>query len=324
MSNKDNKPKLTSREIVEIMEKEKGITFNIFYKEAAIYYLSNVNNYMRTASYRKNYSKIQGGVNDGKYEKLDFAYLKELSTIDMYFRFVVSKMCIDIEHSLKVKLIRDIEKISFYDGYSIVYDFLNQNEYILRSLEKKIASAFTGDLIEKYFTIEGYAQDGKILKKIMKYDDCPVWVLVELLSFGEFIDFYKFYYGKNTPINCNLLHLVRSLRNAAAHNNCLLSNLNKNTSQPPVEIKIEIQKIHGISKSQRQKNLTRRPMLEFVTLLYVFDKTVSKNIKEYNSEELIELFKNRMLKHKEYFIENELIKNTYNFAIKMIDYFICQ
>lgn len=43
--------------------------------------MSNRINKPKMSSYRKNYTKIQGGKNDGKYERLDFAYLKELSTI---------------------------------------------------------------------------------------------------------------------------------------------------------------------------------------------------------------------------------------------------
>lgn len=91
MSNRINKPKLTSRQIVDMMRDEKGITFNYVSEDEAVSYLKNINNYMRTASYRKNYTKVQGGKNDGKYERLDFAYLKELSTIDMHFRFILIK-----------------------------------------------------------------------------------------------------------------------------------------------------------------------------------------------------------------------------------------
>ena len=233
-------------------------------------------------------------------------------------------MCIDIEHALKVQLVNDLEKIDFQNGYDIVYDFLSSNNKIILSLEKKITSAFTGDLIEKYFTIEEEydAEKGKIFKRIVKYDDCPAWVLVELLSYGEFIDFYKFYYGTNTPVSCNLLHLVRGLRNATAHNNCLLSNLNKNTSVPPYEIRREIRNIPGLNKSQRQNTLTRRPILELVVLLYVFTKVVSNNVKESHGNELKDLFKDRMLCHSEYFKDNDLIKNSYNFSVTVIDYFL--
>ncbi|MFC3920224.1 Abi family protein [Streptococcus lactarius] len=57
---------------------------------------------------------------------------------------------------------------------------------------------------------------------------------MELLSFGSIINFYLDYYTrKNSPhIQSQILNLVRSLRNAAAHNNCILYDLNPGTTVP--------------------------------------------------------------------------------------------
>lgn len=312
---------MSSQQIVDMMRDDKGITFNYVSETDAVDYLTNVNNYMRTAAYRKNYTKVQGGKNAGKYERLDFAYLKELSTIDMYFRFVLSKMCLDIEHALKVRIIHDIEMDSSSDGYDVVYNFFKANPNIIASLETKTTSPFTGDLIQKYFTVNTTKDPntGKVRSTIVAYDDCPVWVLVELLSYGEFIRFYNFYYRKSAPVSSNLLQLVRSLRNATAHNNCMIANLNRNTSKPPAEIKVAVQQIGGISKSQRQKSLSARPMLEFVTMLYVYNEIVTEKVKYHHLKELKELFYVRMLEKKAFFEDNELIKNNYSFACIMID-----
>lgn len=130
------------------------------------------------------------------------------------------------------------------------------------------------------------ANTGKIKNCVIAFDDCPVWVLVELLAYGDFIRFYNFYYGNNVPVSVNLLQLVRSLRNGTEHNTCILSNLRRNTSQPPAELKIAVQQIANISKSQRQKSLSSRPMLEFVSLIYVYDRVVSNNVKRAGVQEL--------------------------------------
>lgn len=321
MENRINKPKLSSQQIVRMMRDEKGITFRYISENEAIDFLENVNNYMRTAAYRKNYSKVQGGKNNGKYENLDFSYLKELSTIDMYLRFIISKMCLDIEHALKVRIVHDIELDMFSDGYDVVNKYLTANPGIIMNLQRRIKSPFTGNLIQKYFTIttEKNLDTKNIQSSITGYNDCPVWVLVELLSYGEFIRFYNFYYNKSTPISSNLLELVRNLRNVTAHNNCLIADLTRNTSRPPAEIKIAMKKIKGLSKSQRQKNLSSRPMLEFVTMLYVYNRIVTEKVRYYHLNELKELFHVRMLKKKEYFVENDLIKNSYFFACVVID-----
>lgn len=66
MSNRTDKPKKSVAQLVTMMRDEKGITFNLISESDAAYYLAYVNNYMRTASYRKNYTKYQGGSNDGQ------------------------------------------------------------------------------------------------------------------------------------------------------------------------------------------------------------------------------------------------------------------
>lgn len=236
MGNKNDKPKQTARQLITKMKNEKGI-------------------------------------NNGKYICLDFAYLQELSTIDMHFRFIVSKMCLDIEHDLKVKMLKDIESDLSTDGYDIVKNFLNQNAYIIGKLEANSASPFTSDLIHKYFTIQRIYNPTKQKKenRIIAYDDCPAWVLLEMLTFGDFIKFYEFYYssGNFPKLSTPVINLVKSLRNGAAHNNCILADLAHGTSRAPSEISQEIAKISSINSNQRQKKLSCRPMLEFTCLLYV-------------------------------------------------------
>lgn len=130
------KPKLTSQELIDKM-KSKGIEFNIVDEGNAKVFLSNHNNYFRVSSYRKNYDKYQKGTNKGKYINLEFAYLVELSTIDMHLRFHIIKMCLDIEHFYKIQVLKDIENNSKEDGYSIVIEFLKREEWILDNIERK-------------------------------------------------------------------------------------------------------------------------------------------------------------------------------------------
>lgn len=136
------------------MRDEKGITFKYTSEDAAKIYLTNVNNYLRTAAYRSNYQKYTCGANTGKYIDLDFAYLQELSVIDMHLRFLISKMCSDIEHSLKVQLVNHVLQNNTSDGYSIVKNFLAKNPYILNKLNIMASAPFTDGLINKYFTVK--------------------------------------------------------------------------------------------------------------------------------------------------------------------------
>ncbi len=328
MSNRINKPMLSSEQLVKKMRDEKEITFKYTSEDAAKIYLTNVNNYLRTAAYRSNYQKYTCGANTGKYIDLDFAYLQELSVIDMHLRFLISKMCSDIEHSLKVQLVNHVLQNNTSDGYSIVKNFLAKNPYILNKLNIMASAPFTDGLINKYFTVKRTydSTSKKNLNQIVSYDDCPIWVLCELLSFGDFIYLYRYYYGaeKELTITPALLNLVKSLRNAAAHNNCIISNLRHGASAPPREIRDAVKKIPSITTSQRQKKLSCRPMLEFVSLLYVYSQIVDGKVRIHRVEELKDLFFDRIPQKKTYFKNNDLILSNYRFACIIIDEFLLQ
>ena len=49
------KPKKTAEELVQMLHDEKGIQFHLISEEQAVECFSQRNNYLRTASYRKNY-----------------------------------------------------------------------------------------------------------------------------------------------------------------------------------------------------------------------------------------------------------------------------
>lgn len=130
---------LTAEQLIDHM-KSKGITFNIIPENDAKTFLQKNNYYMKLASYRENYPKYLTGSKIGQYINLDFAYLRELSTIDMHLRYLIIQMCLDLEHALKVSLIAHIESNPKEDGYELVRKFIGytnsrgqaQNEYILK------------------------------------------------------------------------------------------------------------------------------------------------------------------------------------------------
>ena len=62
-------------------------------------------------------------------------------------------------------------------------------------------------------------------------------------------------------------------------------------------------------------------MLEFVSLLYVYNLIVSDKVKLHRIKELNGLFFDRMLDKKEFFKNNQLIKSNYDFICKVINFF---
>lgn len=323
------KPKKTADELVNKLQNEKGITFNIIDKNTAVDYFRDINNYLRTASYRKNYEKHRSGEDKGKYIKLDFAYLTELSSIDIHLRKVAFHMCVDIEHAIKTKLITTIENNPDENGYDIVDLFFQKFPDVLDSIEGKADSIFTGGLIDKYFSlcyVFDKSQTPTFLKTRISRYDCPVWVLVEIISFGDLLKLVSLYneqyplYKVNVPSN-SILKAVKSLRNACAHNNCLLNNMNVGTTKPSAEITQFVAKIKTIGKEERNKKLSCRPMFELVCMLKAYDEVVSKNVKKHGFDSISEFVDNILLNHEDYFDTNIVVKTSFDFFKKVVDNF---
>lgn len=320
--NRNDKPKLTSGCLIKKLKDEKGVTFKYIDEIHVEDFLKFRNNYMRTASYRKNYQKYTMGKNQGKYLNLDFAYLKEMSILDMHLRDLVVRMCIDIEHDLKVRLLNDVEAQSAENGYNIVDGFLGKYTHIVEKIAATASSPYTSGLTDKYFTVVQRLNlnTNKMENKITDID-CPVWVLVELLTFGDFMKLYSYYYTQklNPPVNYKILNLVRNLRNACAHNNCILADLTPGSSVAPVEIYNAVKNVSTINQNQRKKKLSNRVVMEFVCMLYIYNKVVSERVKYHRILEMKQFFLGRAIEKASYFETNNLISSTYEFIFKIIE-----
>ena len=307
-----------------MLRDQKGITFNGMSESEAEAYLTTTNNYLRTASYRKNYRKHRTGPNEGKYIRLDFSYLTELSTVDMHLRAILLKMCISIEHALKVRLLDYIVSLPNEDGYSIVTRFLNNNERVVGSIDSKIDTIFTGGLIDKYFDVCVVVENTGAAKQRVLNIDCPIWVLVELLNFGELLrlcTFCETNYGM-PALEYNILNPVRSLRNACAHNNCLLHCLEPGISNtnPPPEISQYVARIKTIGHEERQKKLTSRPLFEITCLIYMYQKITSQAVCQKGMEELRQFTNGRMKRHlNDFFADNQLVSTSFAYLQKLVD-----
>ncbi|OON87750.1 hypothetical protein BXO88_02980 [Oribacterium sp. C9] len=290
--------------------KKKGITFSCGVSEDdAKEFLRNNNYYMKLSSYRKNFYKRSEGKKKGQYSNLDFAYLKELSTLDMHLRYLIIEMCLDIEHSIKVVLLNHVSSDPNEDGYSIVNNFLSfnpNNMKILSRIQTHKSGEYCKDLIKKY------------------YPNFPVWVFLELISFGDLI-FFCDYYAQTTGIRIvenKYMNVVRDLRNAAAHSNCILNNITTRidpSKQIDSTIVAFIPDNRGISKASKRNNLNYKFAYNFTTLLYVYDSIVGKSLKSTRYSELTEFLKTRVCRNRSYFLKNDKLTGTYHFIDKLVD-----
>lgn len=288
------KPKLSiDQQILKL--KEKGVRFEFCTEQEAAAYLRANNNYFKLTSYRKSFPKIQEGPFKGQYENLDFGYLVDLAIIDTRLRIIVMEMALNVEHFAKVNLLGHVSEDSSEDGYSIVEDYVmelspSQQARLNGKIENHKASEYCGCLIKKY--------NGQY----------PIWAFVEILSFGDFLHFYhhcakKYSTNKRMTENFYLMLAVKSIRNAAAHNNCIINDLLSHL----MDIKklnygmlrdLSCSKI--ISKQTRDTQLGKLRLQQLITLFYAHKTIVTSNgVHEHIATNLNE-FANRLFKNHDY------------------------
>ena len=298
-------PKLTVPEIIDYCKNTLGLTFNIKTEEEAATFLSKQNYFFRLEQYLgicPDKNRIYG-----KYVGLDFGHLVEMSTIDMYLRKILFKMTIDLEHYLKVKLVDDCQNNPADDGYEVVKAFLNKNQEVWKTL--KTGSAFI-TYNERYSS---------------RYKNNPaVWNIVEMLSFNDFTNFYSFYYnffrmegGWSKQFNA-----VRNLRNAAAHNSCILCSftpVRNGDGETAMEL---IYGNMGMDSRTIFKMMSVPFLNDFAVLLSVYKKMATHPaVLENTLKEVMDFFDGRMIRHKDYFENFTEVKNAYRFARGVVEFY---
>ena len=207
--------------------KSRGVTFELCSEADAAEYLHGANNLLRVSSYRKLFPIKTSGPHAGEYAGLDFEHLRTLSSLDRRLRACFLSIALDIEHFARIEVLDNCEEHG-EDGYSIVRDYLqtrlnhkgrNHLEGGLRArgAEGKTHDEYSGDLIAKYL-----GEDERL-------GETPVWVFLETVEFRLFTDFYLFcaerWDDEQMLQRHYLLKSVRALRNACAHNSCILNGI---------------------------------------------------------------------------------------------------
>ena len=288
------------------MQKQ-GIAFNLISREDAKEYLENHNYFFRIKSYAKNYEKYKYTAKQGQYINLDFEYLKELSILDLHLRRFLLRMTLDIEHSLKIDLLNLVHSDRHDDGYCIVSAFFTTNSHgqrIFRSLQEQYNTysnnthirSYTSNLVSKY------------------HPQYPLWSLIEIITFGDFIQLYNFYYQYKKAKNTNREYLwsAKIIRNASAHNNWLLNNLH---DKKPNKVSNRVRNfLTGHSQTQTYYSTFKQYYLimDIISVCFFYNK-IRNNSPEKQAlfRELQEKVVDRLL-NSSYFNKNRLIYDSFH------------
>lgn len=243
------KPLLSTTELIAHL-KSKGVTFDLCSESDAAKYLMDTNNYLRAASYRKLFPTQVEGPHVGQYINLDFAYLIELSSADRKLREAFLGIAIDVEHFAKVDLLRRLEAES-EDGYAIVSDYLTHRPRVLSGLRARAEKnerhdVYSGNLIAHYL------------------DNMPAWVMLEVVDFGTFVDFWLFCAKRWEDDEMRQVHFLlksaKALRNACAHNSLLVHGLNARDS--PASFPTNLLISNSLNARGMRNSRTRRAKLK--------------------------------------------------------------
>lgn len=307
------KPRLSIQEQIEHM-KSQGIKFECMDESDAAEYLEESTYYFKIKAYAKLFDKYQKPEKNNQYINLDFAYLMDLSIIDAGLRKLIMKLSLDIEHYLKVALLRDFNKTKS-DGYTLVERFISFDPtHFEKEMRDKRNGKACSNLVQKY---EG---------------EFALWNFIEVLSFRDFQMlynyFYKMYgpelYGKTTSPFTHLINPVRILRNAAAHNNCLINSLRI----PYIDLKDfnnnpQVASYLGkfINNKTLNTNLSKPFIHDFCVMLYLYCLVAPKRARVHMLGEIQGFFSGRVVKWKQYYEKNATLVSAYNFLENAVEVF---
>lgn len=302
------KPKLTIDEQIARL-KAKGVTFNICTEGDAKHIMEEESYWFDIASYRMLYDKYAEGKQEGCYINLDFAYLADLAAIDKLLRQTLLPMTLDVEHYAISKIERIVSERSDEDGYSIVVDYWSG----MTDDRRKHRTAEIKRLRDDFYC-------GKLLEQYRDY--MPVWVFMELLTFGAFIDFYGFcakrWEDRGMRQDHYTLRAVKSARNACAHSCCIINNFRRTDAhhRASIEVMSALENI-GVSKQVRSKRMKNIAMQQIVTLMFAQSKFVTGVDDRMNTNASLQRLQERMDEHADYYQANNVITSAFEFLKKI-------
>ena len=312
------KKKLNIEEQIEDMI-SKNIKFELMDINEAKKYLKYNTYYFKLKSYAKNYNI---NVYTNKYYNLDFTYLVELSKLDMYIRRIILELSLDIEHFLKVRLLNDFCNNLQEDGYNIIRLFLQYHPNAENDIRLKANNySFCSNLVEKHLS-----EDNEI-------ENLSLWTIMELLSFGNFMELYELYYQTYKSFNYSpYLKSIKFIRNAAAHNSCILSSIRRPNStkkfRKTKQLMTNLTKIPEFKSLTNIDGMMKNPVIhDFVALLFVYNDimkmpttklTRNKKMREIKIDFCDE--NGRFKRNREYFSKNPYLLDAYQFVSNIIIY----
>lgn len=293
--------------------KSKGVTFDLCTEDEAAAYLTDRTYFFKLYAYRTLFERRVGGPRDGQYVNLDFGHLKLLASLDRTLRYALLPMTLDVEHFARVKLVREVTEREGEDGYSIVSDHL-------AALNHKQRNRRTGE-------VGALSEDAYCSALVEKYtlpDDMPLWVYLELVSFGSFISIYLFcaerWGDRAMREEYFQLRQSKAARNAFAHSSNVINGFANAASA--VDTNASVMRAlaeAGISHRVRSAKMRNPRLQQIATLLYLHSQIVPEGTSRSRAQADIARLETEMRTVLAALPENDAIRSSFGFLMTLFD-----
>lgn len=265
--NKGRKSKLDPERQIAFL-RGKGVAFERMGEDAAMLYLSRESYLFAVYAYRTLFPRRVGGAHDGEYANLDFCDLVDLERLDRELRTALLPLALDAEHLAKARVLDEVARRPAEDGHSIVRDYMDSLSPAERSrrvaeISRLRRDEYSGDLQRHYA------------------GEMPIWVLLELSSFGTVADVYRYCANRWDDAAMldehYMLKKARDVRNACAHSAAIVNGLGSNghVARPaPSELTIALREA-GFSKRSRSSRM-RNPRLQQIATLLLLHRRMAE------------------------------------------------
>ncbi len=361
-------PAPDARELVRFMADEKGIAFNRMSPKDAELFLQERNFFFKVKAFAKNYRKYSRGENKGKYIGLDFGCLAELTRMDKSLRSLVLQLTLDIEHCLRVRIDRSamrhgVDRYALSAAYQervfgqVVDDQVKRfsGEDAKRAFTRirdmagidctdargcvVLANKMTAELAAiTHGQSPTYIEDGVTCMSsspysrdlVRKYEGgpFPYWFLLELMTFGNVVRFYKACFGKDGLIPQEedeasvlrrinpYLQCAKVLRNAAAHSDCLLNGLADHKQRIRASKKIKAALVDELTLDESLVNpvISVQVAMDLAAVLLCYKEIVPDGESKNLAIESMVATADRLCLHAEWFSSNNDIRDFLTYA----------
>ena len=294
--------------------KAKGVTFDICTEQDAFGLLTDQTYYFKLASYRILFDKRIGGKDSGQYIDLDFGHLKALASLDRNLRYALLPLTLDVEHAARTKLIRHAASRRDEDGYAICADYIasiNHKERNRRQGEiiSLAHDAYCADLVKHYGT------DPAMM---------PIWVLLELISFGGLTDLYLFCANRWEDALMRdehyMLKQAKAVRNACAHSSNIMNGISCSASIIKSNNSVERAVAEcGFSHRVRTSKMRNPRTKQIVTLLYLHMQMIPFGNSRKKAQELLGNLKNDMRATASIMPKNDTVQSWVEFMATLVE-----